>query len=96
MRFNIFPLTWQNARKGEFCFVHTFQKTKQNQLKLLSSTYFCIPFYFISRIGEGVMGKLADIASFAVKKTGIFHNTQTKQISGSTMPTGSKIVVLHI
>ena len=42
------------------------------------------------------MGKLADIASFAVKKTGIFHNTQTKQISGSTMPTGSKIVVLHI
>ena len=42
------------------------------------------------------MGKLADIASFAVKKTGIFHNTQTKQISGSTMPTGSKVVVLNI
>ena len=42
------------------------------------------------------MGKLADIASFAVKKTGIFHNTQTKQISGSTIPTGSKIVELHI
>ena len=49
----------------------------------------------MSRIGEGVMGKLADIASFAVKKTGIFHNTQTKQISGTTMPTGSKIVELH-
>ena len=43
-----------------------------------------------SRIGERVMRKLADIASFAVKKTGIFHNSQTRPVDGNTTSKGKK------
>ena len=35
------------------------------------------------------MTKLADIASFAVKKTGIFHNAQTRQRSETSSNNGN-------
>jgi hypothetical protein len=35
------------------------------------------------------MKKLADIASFAVKKTGIFHNAPTRQRSGPSSNNGN-------
>ena len=34
------------------------------------------------------MRKLADIASFAVKKTGIFHNAETRPVDGNTTMKG--------
>ena len=37
------------------------------------------------------MRKLADIASFAVKKTGIFHNAQTRQVDGSPSASGKLV-----
>ena len=49
-----------------------------NQITLFSS----------SRIGERVMRKLADIASFAVKKTGIFHNSQTRPVEENIISKG--------
>ena len=36
------------------------------------------------------MTKLSDIASFAVKKTGIFHNAQTRKIATGTCVSGKK------
>ena len=45
-------------------------------------------FYLNSRIGERVMRKLADIASFAVKKTGIFHNAETRPVDGNATMKG--------
>ena len=44
--------------------------------------------YLNSRIGERVMRKLADIASFAVKKTGIFHNAETRPVDGNATMKG--------
>ena len=39
-------------------------------------------------MGERVMTKLSDIASFAVKKTGIFHNAQTRKTPTGTCVSG--------
>ena len=40
-------------------------------------------------MGEGVMRKLADISSFAVKKTGIFYNAQTRKNAATPSSIGN-------
>ena len=44
---------------------------------------------FLYRIGEGVMRKLADIATYAVKRTGIFYNAHTRKNAATTSVTGN-------
>ena len=64
---------------------HIFDDNKETNIDLNRNTLFSS-----SRIGERVMRKLADIASFAVKKTGIFHNSQTRPVDGNTTSKGKK------
>ena len=72
-----------------------FFKTKFNFFGYYKATNIDMNQIFLfsySRIGERVMRKLADIASFAVKKTGIFHNSQTRPVDGSNASKGRKII----
>ena len=63
--------------------ISTYNKAKSTALNQIA-------LFSYSRIGERVMRKLADIASFAVKKTGIFHNSQTRPVDGNTTSKGKK------
>ena len=68
--------------KTKFNFFGYYKATNMDMNQIFLFSY--------SRIGERVMRKLADIASFAVKKTGIFHNSQTRPVDGNTTSKGKK------